>query len=142
MNYIPELDFIVEPAINAIKKQNEAASLRQRKKDIQLIAAELVNWNKETSTAFKFLTRRFNKVTKPIILSLAHILSFVFGIPQVTREAYRDKRVLIKWYDDHFDQIQPIIDNFICIKDQNFHLIGNQSDQSKNIMKSFQLLKG
>ena len=117
----------------------EKPSTRQDKKEIQLIKAQLKDWNPKTSRAYKFLIERLKKITKSLLLGLAQTLSAEFGIKKVTREAYRHKNVLIKWYDDHFDEIQPLIDNYISISDETFTIVGKQSNESKDILKKFRL---
>ena len=73
------------------------------------------------SHAYIYFKNRFDTFTKNDLLGLANVLSFTWGI-KLERKDKRSKKSLFKWFDNKWDTLYPLIENFIVIStnDGNF----------------------
>jgi hypothetical protein len=89
------------------------------RKEGQHIAQVLQNFNYETSDAWAFLTHHFSSgVRHRELNSIALITSKTFNIPRVTRDAQRSYPMLIKWFQDNWGAIEPILP-LVSLRDEN-----------------------
>lgn len=76
------------------------------------ISKRVENWIPENSSVWKNLQALFGeRVQFRILLDLAQLISEDQTI-QLDRDAKRRKVVLVKWFEEHWDQISPIINNY------------------------------
>ncbi|KAK8897330.1 hypothetical protein M9Y10_015272 [Tritrichomonas musculus] len=85
----------------------------------QITELILGNFQAEGSRGYEFLVNFFgrrNQVTVNRLRSLSMVLSRVINIP-ISRNEKRDRRLLIRWFDIHLDQIEEVIDHVQMIKE-------------------------
>lgn len=86
----------------------------QREKD--RISQRLGNFNPKDNEVWRFLTLRFGQnIKQQELLSIADVLSKNAGI-KLDRDAKRRKSVLIKWFEENWQQIKPYI-NYVVLDD-------------------------
>jgi hypothetical protein len=91
----------------------ERRSSLQNERDRAFVQENLKDFEPMTSKAWKFLEARFGpEISKPRLVSLGCILALHLNIPLV-REYKRRKGMMIKWFDDNFDCIQPFIEKCV-----------------------------
>lgn len=82
-------------------------------------------FDERESYAYNKLCERYGpKPSQHELLSLAQVISENLDI-LLDREAFRRKRVLIKWFDENFTKIEPFWENYIVVIDENGDPIGN-----------------
>jgi hypothetical protein len=100
---------------------------RNRQNEFERIknSQRLIGFDEKTSVAFSFLSERFGpKLSRHELLSLAQVLSEQLHI-LLDREAFRRKRVLVKWYDENWAQVEPFIRGNIIIISKTGHPVGD-----------------
>jgi hypothetical protein len=74
------------------------------------VANILQGYNVETSTSWIEIRKRFgNGITHRELFSIASIISSQFNISGLSRDARRSFVVLLKWFDDKWSWIDPIL---------------------------------
>jgi hypothetical protein len=85
----------------------------QNDRDRMFVKQCLRNFDPATSEAWKFLENRFGPdIPKPWLISLGRVLAQHLNIP-LAREYKRRKGMMIKWFDDHFEFIEPFINQHV-----------------------------
>lgn len=93
----------------------------------EFVHKKLEGFEPKSSQAWQKLTERFGpKISHDEILSLAIILSENMKI-SLSREYKRRKIMLIKWFDENFENVWPFIEKNVVIKDSQ----GNEIKFSK-----------
>jgi hypothetical protein len=88
------------------------------RKDRQHIAQILKTFNYQTSDAWTILTHHFSSgIRHRELRSIAFILSKIFNIPPITRDAHRSYPVLIKWFQENWTAIEPVLP-LISLRDE------------------------
>ena len=108
-------------------KQNEQSKIE--------IQEELQNWDKENSPAFRFFTQKFTKLNKEILLVFARLLSEKLNCHDLSRNHHRSRDLLFKWFDDHWNCCEPIL-NRTCFVDQNYNLLMKNSPNVSSLLES------
>lgn len=86
-------------------------------------------FDEKNSYAYAKLCEMYGpKPSQHELLSLAQVISENMNI-SLDREAFRRKRVLIKWFDENFTQIEPFWKKHIVVIDENGCTIGNDPRQ-------------
>ena len=109
-------------------QQNEQCKIR--------IIEELKDWVEESSPAFHFFTQKFARLNKEILLVLARIISEKLNYHDLTRDYHRNKNMLFKWFDDHWDCCEPIL-NKVCLVDKDYNLLMKNSPNASFILESY-----
>lgn len=109
----------------------------QREKEKILINHNLQGWDIKTSRAFNLINSLYGNINRTLLQCLAKIVSNSLNI-YLEREAQRRKDVLIKWFDDHYDETSQFLQNNILILDEKKKPIGNQGPGSKGIANQIQ----
>ena len=116
-------------------KQRQSAE-SQNNNSKQLIKVLLQNWRPEESQSYQFFNNQFPRLNKDILLSIAKILKEHFGL-DLNREAYRNKNVLYKWFDDHFEKFRPILETKICITDADYKPLMRNSKPGLQVLEAY-----
>ena len=88
------------------------ASQKQNQREKKEVQQYLAGWTKERSPTYVFFTKKFGKCpNKPELFSLALCMSHMTQIPVVYRTTQRYKNVCLKWFDEHFSILRPILEN-------------------------------
>ena len=83
-----------------------------------MVKIRLQDFVADNSRGVEMLTKKFGDVpNQHELFSLARVLSSKLDI-FLDREASRRKAVLLKWYDENVDKIQPYLEKYITIKDE------------------------
>lgn len=75
--------------------------------------------NEDVSSYFN---SRFDGIDKKELLNLANVISFTWGFP-LKRKDRRTKKSLYTWFNERWDEIRPLLDNFILILDTDGNLL-------------------
>lgn len=98
--------------------------------EAKFVQEKLADFEPTNCDAWIKLTGRFGpKISQEELLSLAEVVSHQLGI-ELFREYKRRKNMLIKWFDEHVDEVWPYIEKHIIITDVNGNRIDG-TDQSK-----------
>ena len=85
----------------------------------------------KSSHAYLDLCRRYGpKPSQQELLSLAQAISETLQI-LLDREAFRRKKVLIKWFDENYAVIEPFLDRNVLILDGAGKPIGDDPRENK-----------
>ena len=105
----------VKPVEKRRKRGQGAEAMRVQK--------QLTNWSQEDSVAFKEIQKQFtSQVRHAELKSIAQVICDVCPSLRLHRDASRDNRVLIKWFDDNWSKIQPIMPK-IHLRDEHEEII-------------------
>ncbi|EAY03951.1 hypothetical protein TVAG_314810 [Trichomonas vaginalis G3] len=116
------------PPISDFKVQRGCGAEAKR------VALRLKDFNYETSDIWKVLKLKFSSgITHSELKSIAGICSFMLGI-KLDRDASRDNRVLIKWFDENWDKIKTIIDK-VHLRDEKEQIINHEREIRENSLK-------
>ena len=117
---IQELNRRFRPASAARINEQEAVK-RSNDLERRRVDRRLEGFNITNSRAWKEICQRYGpSLNQTELLSLAEVISMNLSL-KVDREAKRRKEVLIKWYDENFDEIRPFLD-YVILEDVD----GNQ----------------
>ena len=84
-----------------------------------MVQIRLKDFDAENNSAVKVLKNKFGEVpNQNQLYSLAKVLGEKLDIP-VDREASRRKKVLIKWFDENIEKIQPFLEKNIKVNSVN-----------------------
>lgn len=93
-------------------------------KDTIKARAMLKDFDYKNCTAQEELSRRYGYRTKVELLTIAQLviqecekLSLV--IPQPGRNANRRKTILLKWFQDNFENISKVLDRIVLVDEDN-----------------------
>jgi hypothetical protein len=85
-------------------------------KEKERIAERLGGFNSKDNFVWKEISNRFgNNIKQPELLSIANVLASHANL-KLDRDAKRRKSVLIKWFDEHWAQVQPYLD-YVLLED-------------------------
>ena len=99
--------------MNKIQKDSQLIQKEHEKLYLEKIA-DFVHTESE---AWKKLTERFGpKINQDELSDLAQVVSRRLNI-ELTREDKRRKRTLVKWFQDHLDEVWPYIEQHIEVTD-------------------------
>lgn len=111
------------PCSSTSNKPVEQRRKRGQGAEAMRVQRHLTNWSLEDSLAFKEIQKQFtSQVRHAELKSIAQVLCDVCPRLRLHRDAARDNRVLIKWFDDNWSQIQPIMPK-IHLRDENEEII-------------------
>jgi hypothetical protein len=87
---------------------------RQNGKTKQIVEARLSRFDPETSRARKVLRQLYGPAHNHDLLSLAKLCCQYLDI-YLDREAQRLKPVLLKWFDENIEQIEPFLRKHVVV---------------------------
>jgi hypothetical protein len=86
--------------------------------DAQRVQNRLSGFDAENCSTIQELRTRYGPgVVNHELKRIAKVLCHVIPNLRVDRDASRDGRVLIKWYDENWDRIRPELDNIQLLDD-------------------------
>ena len=108
--------------------QTEQKVKRGEGAEAKRVAERLNGFNYETSETWRILKEKFSSgVTHSELKSVAFVLcQYAEGLA-LDRDATRDNRVLIKWFDEHWDIIKNLIDK-VSLKDEKEVVINQERE--------------
>jgi hypothetical protein len=93
-----------------------AAAAPENNKEKARIAQRLGTFNAKDNAVWKEICARFgNNIKQPELRSIANVLASHANL-KLDRDATRRKSVLIKWFDEHWAQIEPYLD-YVVLED-------------------------
>jgi hypothetical protein len=93
-----------------------AAAVPENNKEKERIAERLGGFNTKDNFVWKEIAARFGtNIKQPELLSIANVLASHANL-KLDRDAKRRKSVLIKWFDEHWPQVQPYLD-YVVLED-------------------------
>ena len=99
--------------------------------DAKRVMQRITDFDYEHSAAFIEIKRRFySGLTHPELLRIGEILAGFTGL-KMDRDAKRDNRVLVKWFDENWEVIRGEMAN-IMLYDKNENLISEPSERKPN----------
>jgi hypothetical protein len=99
------------------------------------IAAILNSFDFTTCNAWKCLTNCFGTgVRHKELCSIAQVITYYFPITKISRDAHRSFPVLIKWFQDNWQQIEPILP-LITLMDADEKVINYERELQDRQMK-------
>ena len=111
------------------KQGTEKKIQRGEGAEAKRVAERLNGFQYETSETYQILKHKFSSgVTHNELKSVALVLCQHAGLT-LDRDATRDNRVLIKWFDENWDKLKDYIDK-IQLKDQNDQVINYEREIS------------
>jgi hypothetical protein len=122
----PAFDFSLDPNLQDIEcslsapRSLSAAGKRARKSDSQnkktkqIVEARLSQFDPSTSRAKKMLWELYGPAHNHDLLSLAKLCAHYLDV-YLDREAQRLKPVLLKWFDENIEQIEPFLREHLVI---------------------------
>ena len=131
--------FKMEPKPTKIKKQKPTNNQNDDKKrktrgegnDAKRVMQRIGDWDIRNSMVFGEINRHFHSgLTQPELLKIGEILAEVTGLT-IDRDAKRDSRVLVKWFDENWEVIRGEMAN-IMLYDKNENLISEPSERKPN----------
>ena len=104
-------------------------------KEAERVRKRLEGFDMDNSRGLKLLREKFSKtVTNAELKSVAALLcKHVPGL-KMDRDAVRDNRVLIKWFDENVDQIRPFI-HLVHLRDAEYRIIDGNTDKPEELEK-------
>ena len=100
---------------------------RGKGSEAKRVAERLNGFQYENSNTWRILKEKFSSgVTHSELKSVAIVLCQHTGL-SLDRDATRDNRVLIKWFDENWDVLQKHIDN-VSLKDENEEIINHSRE--------------
>lgn len=118
------------------KKQKQIKNLNDEKKrktrgegnDAKRVMQRIGDWDLRNSEVYKEINNHFHSgLTQPELLKIGEILAEVTGLT-IDRDAKRDSRVLVKWFDENWEVIKGEMVN-IMVFDENDQLISEPSQR-------------
>lgn len=108
VNYQALIQIITDPTDFSSFFDNDIG-MKEQKKDSQ----SLKEINPKDNPVWQEITHRFGtNIKQPELLSIALILSSHFHI-KIDRDAKRRKGILIKWFQENWNVIQPFLNNIV-----------------------------
>ena len=102
--------------------------------DAKRVAERLKGFNYEISNTWQELRKRFSSgVTHSELKSVAQVLCCYTKL-KLDRDAQRDNRVLIKWFDENWETLKDYI-NKISLKDENERSINLEREHIETMIK-------
>jgi hypothetical protein len=96
----------------------------QNEREQAMNMTRLAGFRKTESRAYSVLCARFVREPKRVeLLSLARVLSTHLCIP-LDREAFRRKIILIKWFEENLQLIEPVLNANIIVLDDTGCAVG------------------
>lgn len=96
--------------------------------DARRVKKRLENFDMENSRGYRLIRERFSKgVVGQELRLVARILCKHVPELHLDRDATRDHRVLIKWFDENYDVISQHIHK-IDMRDANYEIIDRRTD--------------
>ena len=110
---------------NTLNGTSESHTPKERKKHQppKIPNSEIANYRAYKELEKRDLIRR----THTARLSIAQVIAKHLNI-NISREERRNKNLLIKWYDDHWDAVAPVLDQLEIIFEEN-----DDNDDQQNI---------
>jgi hypothetical protein len=91
-------------------RQEEIGCSLQTTQERRKIEQRVANFVYEQSRAWHEISKKnWDQLTQAELLSIAQLLGNKLGLP-IDREAKRRKRVLVKWFDEHLADLQPLFE--------------------------------
>jgi hypothetical protein len=94
-----------------------AATSTQHEKE--RIMKSLGSFNPHQSHAWKEIQKRFGSgIVHKQLISLVRVLIGYFRVPKIGRNEKRSFQLLIKWFEEHWEQIEPLLSNIALLTDE------------------------
>jgi hypothetical protein len=99
-------------------------------KDGRHVTAILNKFDFRQSTAWPILTHHFSSgVRHRELISIAQLISHHFVMPRISRDAKRSYPVLIKWFQDNWVEVEPIMP-LIALRDETEEIINHRRERA------------
>jgi hypothetical protein len=80
----------------------------------------LVDFDYQSSEAWRALTQHFSSgIRHKELISIAFLITEWFHVPKIPRDARRSYPMLVKWFQDNWATIQPILPLINIRDDEN-----------------------
>jgi hypothetical protein len=100
----------------------------QKGKEGRHIAVLLRGFDFQRSPAWKAITNNFSSgIRHRELCSVAILIAAKFGVPRVPRDAHRSYPVLIKWFEDNWEAVEPVLP-FVCLRDEDDKVINRDRE--------------
>ena len=114
------------------RRKREAGTLSY---DRMKVKVRLNGFDTQNSQAFNYLFQHCHRELKHFeLFQLAEYLSMNYPELRVDREAKRRKSILLKWYEEHFTILKPLLDN-IVFEDEDHKFYGKRKDDPRLVPK-------
>lgn len=111
-------DFSISSSSTKKQKNAKEISINQQKKqrghgtEAKRVNTRLNGFDSENSHAWQILKNQFSSgITHTELKSIANIICLKTEL-KLDRDAVRDNRVLIKWFEENWTVVEPILKNF------------------------------
>lgn len=103
-------------------------------KEARKVQTLLEGFNVDNCKAWKEITRHFSTgIRHNELVSIANILVKTYDLPALTRYCHRSFAVLIKWFQDNWDRIDPVIHNIKLLDENNRVICGYREFISRRL---------
>lgn len=97
------------------------------------VEQRLQGFNRETSPAWIAITARFSSgIVHHELRSVAQIIAKKLDL-KVDRDASRDNRVLIKWFDENWEVVEPELKKINLIDEENIPITAERENLNLGI---------
>lgn len=111
------------------KKQNKTNTKpNSDKKKVQQI---LRGFDQDRSEAVSYLKQKYGDLKQYEILQIAEYCTSKIKILALDRESKRRKEVLLKWFDENFSILKPVLDD-IVVENEEHNFFGAKADMFKS----------
>lgn len=94
----------------------------------QRIAMRMEGFNQKDNSAWFELTKRFGQnIKRNELMNIAQVLANAADI-KLDRDAKRRKSVLLKWFDEHWARIRPLLDYVVIEGNENNDYVLDDSE--------------
>ena len=88
----------------------------------------IAGFDYKNSRAWKCLREQFSTgIRHRELVSIASVLTQMYGLPEINRDARRSFVVLIKWFDDRWSEIDTYVKH-MCLLDENMTKIDHKRE--------------
>ena len=113
---------------NPPKAKRSTYAPRGQGNEAKRVNARLTGFKIKQSHAYKFLCKKFSpNITHSELKSIAKVLCLQTGL-KLDRDATRDNRVLIKWFDENWSVVRKNLDYISLLDDEQNVINDNRND--------------
>ena len=102
-------------------------------KEAERVKKRLEGFDLKNSRGMELLMEKFSKtVTNSELKSVANLLCKHIPGLKIDRDAVRDNRVLIKWFDENVDRIRPFM-HLVHLRDAEYRIVDGYTDKPEEL---------
>lgn len=106
------------------------SGVNKKGKERLIVERQVDGFDPENTIAWKTIQLKFSTgIRHPELLSIAYILEKIGHLPKITRTCRRSYVVLIKWFNENWTEIEPLL-NRIQLLDENEMVISGSRQGS------------